>query len=288
MAGISPAIVVKLRKLSGQGMMDCKRALEETDGNVEEAMTVLRKKGLATLAKRADRETTEGIVICVTDAGGKEAAMATLCCETDFVAKSDAFIDASNAMKEYLPACKATEGIENLLNTEKNGKKYSSVITECVSKTGEKMEVGDYAKLRLKGTGLIASYVHFNGKIGVIVELETSSGAVSDNGQFKNTAKDIAMHIAAVNPLSLDKSGISAEMIEREKSIAAEQVKNKPANIVEKIVEGKMKKFFADNCLLEQGFVKDEKVAVQKVLADAAKAAGGEAKIKTFVRFAIE
>src|SRR4030042_1253488 len=125
MAEISPAIVVKLRKISGQGMMDCKKALEETGGNIEEAMTVLRKKGLATLAKRADRETTEGIVICVTDTGGKEAAMATLCCETDFVAKSDAFIEAANAMKEYLPGCKATEGIENLLNTEKNGKKDS-------------------------------------------------------------------------------------------------------------------------------------------------------------------
>ena len=287
MAEISPATVMKLRKISGQGMMDCKKALEETGGNIEEAMTVLRKKGLATLAKRADRETTEGVVICVTNSGGKEAAMATLCCETDFVAKSNAFIDAADAIKEYLPACKATEGVENLLSTEKNGRKYSDIITECVSKTGEKMGVGDYAKLRLKGTGLIASYVHFNGKIGVIVELETNSGAVADNEQFKNTAKDIAMHIAAVNPLSLDRSGITDEIIEREKSIAAEQVKNKPANIVEKIVEGKMKKFFADNCLLEQGFVKDEKVPVQKVLADAAKAAGGEAKIKTFVRFAI-
>jgi elongation factor Ts len=287
MAGISPATVMKLRKMSSQGMMDCKKALEETGGNIEEAMTLLRKKGLATLVKRADRETTEGTVVCVTSPEGKEAAMAMLCCETDFVAKSDAFIAAADAMKDYLPACNAEQGADNLLNTEKTGKKFSDIITECVSKTGEKMEVGDYASLKLSSPGLIATYVHFNDKIGVMVEFETSSQAVADDAQFRLIAKDIAMHVAAINPLALDQSGICAEIIEREKSIAAEQVKNKPANIIEKIVDGKIKKFFADNCLLEQGFVKDEKVPVQKVLTDAAKAAGGTAKIKRFVRFAI-
>jgi elongation factor Ts len=287
MAEISPATVMKLRKMSSQGMMDCKKALEESNGNLEEAMTILRKKGLATLVKRADRETTEGTIVCVTSPEGKEAAMAMLCCETDFVAKSDAFIAAADAMKDYLSACNAEQGADNLLNTEKNGKKFSDIITECVSKTGEKMEVGDYASLKLSSPGLIATYVHFNDKIGVMVEFETSSQAVADDAQFRLIAKDIAMHIAAVNPLALDQSGICAEIIEREKSIAAEQIKNKPANIVEKIVDGKIKKFFADNCLLEQGFVKDEKVPVQKVLADAAKAAGGTAKIKRFVRFAI-
>ena len=287
MAEISSAIVLKLRKMSGQGMMDCKKALQETNGNIEEAMTVLRKKGLATLAKRADRETTEGTVICVTGPDGKDSAIATLCCETDFVAKSDAFIAAADAMKNYLLACNTADGIDNLLNTVKDGKKFSDIVTECVSKTGEKTEVGDYAGFKLSGLGLIATYVHFNGKIGVMVEFETSSQAVADNEQFRLIAKDIAMHIAAVNPLALDQSGISAQIIERERSIAAEQVKNKPPNIVEKIVNGKIKKFFADNCLLEQGFVKDEKVPVQKVLADAAKAAGGTANIKRFVRFAI-
>jgi elongation factor Ts len=120
-----------------------------------------------------------------------------------------------------------------------------------------------------------------------MVELETSTQAVADNAQFQTVAKDIAMHIAAVNPLSLDKSGIAADVIEKERAIATEQVKDKPANIIDKIVDGKMNKFFAENCLLSQGFVKDEKVAVEKVLADTAKAAGGTAKIKSFVRFAI-
>lgn len=287
MPEIDAATVVKLRKMSGQGMMDCKKALEESNGNLDEAMTILRKKGLATLAKRADRETTEGKVVCVSSPDGKEAAMATLCCETDFVAKSDAFVASTETLAGYLLACKAADGVDNLLNTENNGKSFSTVLTECVSKTGEKMEVGNYAKLSLKAPGRIATYVHFNGKIGVMVEYETDSQAVADNPQFQTIAKDIAMHIAAINPLSLDSSGIPADVVEREKAIAADQVKNKPANIIDKIVEGKMNKFFAENCLLQQGFVKDEKVPVQKILADTAKTAGGTAKIKTFVRFAI-
>ncbi|MGA2915228.1 MAG: translation elongation factor Ts [Sedimentisphaerales bacterium] len=291
MAEISAALVMKLRKMSSQGMMDCKKALQESNGNLDEAMTILRKKGLATLAKRADREMKEGIVVCC---GGETptfrwASLATLCCETDFAAKSDAFSDAVDYIKNYVKECKEQSKPENLLNTEVNGKKYSEVVTDTVSKTGEKTEVCDYEKYVLPTSqpGLIATYVHFNGKIGVMVELETSTPAVADNPQFKLIARDICMHIAALNPLALDSSGISAETIERERAIAAEQVKNKPANIVEKIVDGKIKKFFADNCLLEQGFVKDEKVPVSNVLADAAKAAGGTAKIKRFVRFAI-
>jgi elongation factor Ts len=287
MAEIEAALVVKLRKMSSQGMMDCKKALEESNGNLEEAMTILRKKGLATLAKRADKDTTEGKVVCVTSPDGKQAAMATLCCETDFVAKTDAFVATADAMKDYLLACKAENGAENILNTESKGRKFSDYLTECVSKTGEKTEVGNYAKFKLEDAGSIATYVHFNGKIGVMVEFETSTQAVADNEQFKIIAKDIAMHIAAINPLSLDSLGIPADVIEREKAIAADQVKDKPANIIDKIIEGKMKKFFAENCLLSQGFVKDEKIPVEKILADTAKAAGGTAKIKRFVRFAI-
>jgi elongation factor Ts len=287
MAEISAAVVMKLRKMSGQGMMDCKKALEETNGNLEEAMTLLRKKGMATLAKRADRDTTEGKVICVVGDNGKTASMATLCCETDFAANSDDFAALSDSLKNYMTACQADSGAQNLLDTEKNGKKYSQILTECVSKTGEKTEVGDYIKYKLASSGLISTYVHFNGKIGVMLEIETSTQAVADNTAFGLIAKDICMHIAAINPLALDSSGISADIIEKEKAIAAEQMKDKPANMIEKIVEGKMKKFYAENCLLSQGFVKDDKTTVEKVLADSAKAAGGTAKIKRFVRLAI-
>jgi elongation factor Ts len=287
MAEISAAIVMKLRKISGQGMMDCKKALEETNGNLEEAMTLLRKKGMATLAKRADRDTTEGKVICVTGDKGKTASMATLCCETDFASNSDDFAALAESLKGYMTACSTDSGAQNLLDTEKDGKKYSQVLTDCISKTGEKTEVGDYIKYKLTSPGLISTYVHFNSKIGVMLEIETSTQTVADNAAFALIAKDICMHIAAINPLALDSSGISADVIEKEKAIAADQMKDKPANMIEKIVEGKMKKFYAENCLLSQGFVKDDKVSVEKVLADSAKAAGGTAKIKRFVRLAI-
>jgi elongation factor Ts len=147
--------------------------------------------------------------------------------------------------------------------------------------------VGDFAKYKLDGHGLISVYIHFNKKVGTMVQIETSGETTAAADALKQTAADIAMHITATKPLSLDKEGISPETIEQEKAIFAEQVKNKPANIIDKIVEGKMKKFFVENCLLEQRFVKDDSKSVAQVLADAAKQAGGEAKIKRFVRFEV-
>ena len=147
--------------------------------------------------------------------------------------------------------------------------------------------MGDFTKYRLDGPGIISTYIHFNGKVGTMVQIETSDETIAAADTLKQTATDIAMHITATNPLAMDKDGISPETIEREKTIFAEQMKDKPANIIEKIVEGKMKKFFAENCLLEQPFVKDDSKTVAQVLADAAKQAGGEAKIKNFVRFGV-
>ncbi len=156
-----------------------------------------------------------------------------------------------------------------------------------VSKTGEKTQVGDYAKYKLDGPGLISIYIHFNEKVGTMVQIETSDDNVAAADVLKQTASDMAMHITATKPLALDKDQIAPETIEREKGIFAEQVKNKPANIIEKIIEGKIRKFFAENCLLDQPFVKDDSKSVAQVLADAAKQAGGEAKIKRFVRFEV-
>ena len=287
MAEISASMVMKLRKMSGQGMMDCKRALQEANGDIVKAMGILRKKGLATLAKRAERETSEGIVVSKTSEDGKVAALATLCCETDFVARSDDFVATAEALANYTLACPADEGTENILQTAVNGKKFSNILTETVSKTGEKMQVGDYTKYKLDGPGLISIYIHFNGKVGTMVQIETSNETMAEAGALKQTAADIAMHITATKPLSLDKDGIDSDTIEQEKTIFAEQVKNKPANIIDKIIEGKLKKFFVENCLVEQRFVKDDSKSVAQVLTDAAKQAGGEAKIKRFVRFEV-
>lgn len=287
MADISASTVMKLRKMSGQGMMDCKKALGEAEGDVDKAMEILRKKGLATLEKRAGREASEGKVIVKISDDGKAAAIATLCCETDFVAKSDDFIAAAEKLTEYMLVADGDEGAESILDTEMGGKKFADVITDTVSKTGEKMEMGDFARYAPAENSVVGSYVHFNGKIGSLVEIECSDANVACDSDFNGLANDIAMHVVATNPVAVDRDSVSAEVIEQEKKIAAEQMKDKPANIIDKIVEGKMGKFFAENCLVDQPFVKDEDKKVGQLVTETAKKAGGTAKVKRFVRFEI-
>jgi elongation factor Ts len=287
MADISAALVMKLRKMSGQGMMDCKKALQETDGDIEKAMDLLRKKGLATLTKRAGRDTSEGLVVNKTSDDGKTAAMATICCETDFVAKSDDFVATAKTLADFALACPQDEGVENILETSVDGKTFNDFLTEIVSKTGEKTQVGDYTKYKLDGPGLISTYIHFNEKVGTMLQIDTNDDATADSDAVKQAATDIAMHITATKPLAINKDQIDPETIEREKAIFAEQVKGKPENIIGKIVEGKMNKFYVENCLLQQPFVKDDSKSVEQVINEAAKKAGGEAKIRRFVRFEV-
>jgi elongation factor Ts len=184
-------------------------------------------------------------------------------------------------------ACDASEGIDALMATTLEGKSLQEMITDLVSQTGEKTEVGNFAKFTLTGAGLISTYIHFNGKVGAMVLIETSNDSVAGAEGVLAIANDICMHISAVKPLSLDKSGIDPALAAKERDIYAEQVKNKPAEIIDKIVDGKMARFYADNCLLQQPFVKDDKKTVEQVLTEAAKQAGGEAKLVQFVRFEV-
>lgn len=285
MAEISAASVVKLRKMSGQGMMDCKKALEEANGDLDKAMELLRKKGLATLEKRAGRETTEGRVLCRTRNDGKTAVMVSLCCETDFVAKSDDFIQASEALLECGFAAPAEQGGSVLMEVAVGGRKFADILTDTVSKTGEKTEVGDFVRYTTGPNGVIGTYVHFNHKVGAMAEIEADSPSAAK--ALKPIADEICMHITAMNPMALDKDSFDPAVIERERAIAAEQVKGKPANIIDKIVDGKIAKFLKEHCLVDQAFVKDDSKTVAQVLAEAAKAAGGRAKIKRFVRIEI-
>ena len=287
MAEISASMVMKLRKMSGQGMMDCKNALNEADGSFEKAIEILRKKGLSTLAKRAERETTEGVVVSKANNTGKVVTMAALCCETDFVAHSDDFVAAADALANYTLLSPVDEGIDSVLETQIGGKKFRDILTETISKTGEKIEVGDYIRYKLDGPGLISVYIHFNKKVGAMLQIDADDEKVAASGVLKQAATDVAMHITAINPLALDKADIRPERIEQEKAIFSEQVKNKPANIIDKIVQGKLERFFAENCLLSQAFVKDDHITVAEVIANAGKQAGGQAKIKKFVRFGV-
>ena len=285
MAEIAASLVMQLRGMSGQGMMDCKKALGESGGDLEKAMDILRKKCLATMAKRAERDTKEGKVVCQVDKGGKLVAMATLCCETDFVSNSEDFKALAAVVGDYALACAVDSGADALMDTVLNGKKLSERITDVVSKTGEKTQICDYARYSMSSAGFVGYYVHFNNKVGTMLEIETSADSVND--AVKTVVTDIAMHVAAMKPAGLDPQSIDPAIIAKEREIAAEQVKNKPANIIEKIVDGKIKKFFEDSCLISQPFVKDATKTVEAVLNEAAKKAGGTAKIKRFVRFEI-
>ncbi|MBC8481245.1 MAG: elongation factor Ts [Planctomycetes bacterium] len=287
MADISASAVMKLRKMSSQGMMDCKKALAEANGDVEKAMGILRKKGLATLEKRSARETSEGLVVGRIAEDGKSATLVSLCCETDFVAKNDDFVEVADTLLKYAEVCSSDKGVENLLETEVDGKKFSEIITDLVSKTGEKTEIGDFARFSLNGSGLISIYVHFNKKVGAMVKVETSDDSVAGSEQVVGIANDVAMHITATMPLALNKDSIDPKTIEKERAIYADQVKGKPENIIEKIVDGKLNKFFAENCLLNQPFVKDDSMTVEQVVAQAAKSAGGTAKITDFIRISV-
>ena len=285
MAEISAAAVMKLRKMSDQGLMDCKKALSETNGDIDEAMALLRKKGLATIKKRASRDTSEGRIVCKMSEDKKAAVMASLCCETDFASKGDDFIATVDTMLEYCDACGADSGAEAVLDAEVGGKKFSEVVTDLVSKIGEKTEVGDYARYSVAGAGVIGAYIHFNHKIGALVEIETSSDDVS--AAVASIATEIAMHVTAINPASVDADSLDPAVIEKEREIAREQMKGKPENIIDKIIDGKMGKFFKDNCVVAQPFVKDDSKSVEEALNAAAKAGGGDAKIKRFIRFEI-
>ncbi len=284
MAEITAATVMKLRKMSGQGMMDCKKALKDTNGDIDEAMNILRKKGMATMEKRAARDTSQGRIVVKT--AGETTVMASLCCETDFVAKNEDFIDAANLLCDYVLKCDC-DGGEKIEDVEIDGKKFETVITDLVSKTGEKTEIGDCVKYKAGENSCIGSYIHFNNKVGAIVELEASDAATAKSEELKKIAEDICMHISALNPMALNKDNVDPEAIEKEKAIAAEQVQNKPANIIDKIVEGKINKFLSENCLVNQKFVKNEELTVEQAVAQAAKAAGGTASIKRFDRIEI-
>jgi elongation factor Ts len=287
MVEISSAIVMKLRKITGQGMMDCKKALEEANGDMDKAVEVLRKKGLATMARRSDRETTQGLVVTRTSPDGKTAVLVTLCCETDFVARTEDFIATAKKLCDYAMACPSDEGVDKLAETVVGGKALRDVVTELVSKTGEKTQVGDYARFKLTEPGLISVYIHFNSKVGTMVQIQTSDDKAASSPQIKTIGADVAMHITATKPMALNKDGIDPAVVAQERAIYADQVKNKPAAILDKIVDGKLAKFYADNCLLLQPFVKDDSKTVEQVVSDAAKQAGGTAKIVRFIRFEV-
>jgi len=271
---ISAAMVKELRERTGCGMMDCKKALSEANGDMDKAIDILREKGMAKAVKKSGRIASEGLVDIVVD--GNVAAMIEVNSETDFVAKNDEFVqmvkDFAGLVIKENPA-----DVEALSALTIDGVTVQDVLTEKIAKIGENMNLRRFIRFE----GNVVPYIHMGGRIGVMVKVEAD---LSDANAVA-AAKDAAMQIAAMNPAYLDKSVVPAEDIAKEKSIILAQIKedpknaNKPENILEKMVEGKINKFFEESCLLQQKFVKDDKVSVEKYLA-----ANG-VKLVDFARF---
>lgn len=258
--GITASQVNELRKATGAGMMDCKKALQETDGDMDAAIDYLRTKGQKISDKRADRESNEGVVIAKTTADQKTGIVVELNCETDFVAKNDDFVafatKIANVALENTPADK-----DALLALDMDGVTIKDALLDNMAKIGEKIEISNYARLDAES---VVAYIHAGNKIGVLVALTVSGEAA------QNAGRDAAMQVAAMKPLAVDKTGIAQSAIDRELDIAKEQIRaeGKPAELAEKIAMGKLNKFFKENTLLSQSFVKDSSKTVEGMLKE--------------------
>jgi elongation factor Ts len=279
--------VAELRARTQAGMMDCKKALEEAGGDMEKATEILRKKGIAKADTRADRSASQGLVAIESSADGRDAAMIELNCETDFVAKTEAFIKLAGELAHHAraPAPEGNHPGGAIDGQPFRGHTVAEAIKEASGKTGEAMALKRVARFR-EGAGMVASYLHFTGLVGVLVDIE---GPVGD--ALTVLARQLALHVASADPqpLGVQESDLSSDLIARERRIAEEMVaqEGKPENIRAKIVDGKVRKFIADRTLLGQPFVMDDKRSVGDIIKEAAKAAGGAITVKRFARFKV-
>ncbi len=259
---ITTALIKELRERTGAGMLDCKKALEENGADIEKAIDWLREKGIAKAAKKSGRVAAEGLVFAVVSEDHKSGAVLEFNSETDFVAKNDEF----KSFGEKLVKIALEEGfetVEELAAYELDGKKVETHLTELIAKIGENMNIRRVKVV--KSEGFVTTYTHLGGKIGVLLSLN-GGDATPENVE---KAKGVAMHVAAMDPKYLNSSEVTADDLEREKEIARHQLEaeGKPANIIEKILEGKMRKFYEENCLLNQKYVRDDSVTIEQFIA---------------------
>ena len=283
---ISAKDVADLRAKTGVGMMDCKKALEETNGNFDEAIKLLREKGLAVAAKKADRIAAEGIVDILYDEASNTAVMAEVNSETDFVAKNESFQAFVKGCLKVILKEKPADVAELLTKSFGNGLTVDEALKELVMTIKENLSVRRFVIVE----GIVSTYVHNKGAIGVIVKVDADGKALADGG-FNEFKKNLALQIASMSPVYVSRDDVPASVIEEEREIVTTQIKNdeanakKPANVIEKMVDGKIRKYYEDNCLLEQGYVKEDKISVGGYIENYKKQVGGEIKIEAFYRF---
>lgn len=274
MADIKAADVAKLRKATGAGMMDCKKALQESNGDFDAAVEIIRKKGQAIANKRSEREASEGAVLAGTTADSKFAAIVVLNCETDFVAKNEDFVGLTQSILN-VALDKKPASLDNLKKENLEGKTVEELVVEKMGVTGEKLELSAYEKVEGEMT---IFYIHPGNRLATVVAFNKHI----EDGQV---GKDIAMQIAAMNPVAIDREDVPADVVEKEKEIGREQARQegKPDNLLDRIAEGKLNKFFKESTLINQDFIKDGKMTVKQYLQNVDK----ELKVVDFKRYSL-
>jgi len=274
MAEITAALVAKLREMTGAGLMDCKNALKDANGDLTQAVDILRKKGAATATTKGAREAREGLIAQYIAPDGRLGVLVEVNCQTDFVARNETFrAFADDVAKRLATDTKAD---------------FEADRVSLVAKIRENIQIPRHARMEVAGNGMVAAYVHTGAKVGVLVEVGAGRESTVANTDFKQLVKDITLQIAAGHPFVVSRDQVPPDLLAKEREIAAEQVKNKPPQAIAKIVEGKLEKFYQTYCLVDQGFVKkNSEVSVKEHVAGVAKQLGDEITIRRFVRFQV-
>jgi elongation factor Ts len=266
--------VAALREKTGAGMLDCRKALVESNGELEAAVDILRAKGAASAAKKAGREAKEGVIAQAILPGSKIGLLVEVNSETDFVAKNETFQALTAGWAKAL--------------AENPSADLEAQRVEAVTKIGENIQIRRNVRFEVSGNGVVAAYIHLGGKIGVLVEVGSGKAETVNSEEFKQFVRDVTLHIAAAKPVCLNRDQVPAVLAERERAIYREQApKDKPAEMIAKIVEGKMGKFYGESCLLEQPFVKNPEQSITALVADRSKVLGDTIEIRRFARFQV-
>lgn len=287
MANITAALVKELRERTNAGMMDCKKALVESDGDMDKAIDWLREKGLAQAAKKAGRIAAEGAVVAYMTPCGCTGALVEVNCETDFVANTDNFKNFANAVAKHVALANPAD-LDELMKqkfVDDESKTIEDMVSDATVAIGEKITVRRFA--RYETEGVVSSYIHMGGKVGVLLSIKAGKEETVKSDAFKALAKDLTLHIAAAAPKSVSSDSLDPAFVAEEQEIAKQQLiqEGKPEHLLEKILPGKLKALYAQSCLLNQGFVKDSNVTVDALLKQVGKELGDDVSVVSFVRY---
>jgi len=288
MAEITASLVKELRDKTNAGMMECKNALKETGGDVDSAIKFLRERGAIKAAKKAGREAKEGIVAAKIDVEAKSGVLIEVNCETDFVAKNDNFKDFVSDLTDAVASSNATD-IDAANAVSKGEANIDEFVKAKVIELGENLQFRRMVRYDVEGSGVVASYIHLGGKVGVLVEVNCSKDETAASEDFRELVKDLTLHIAAASPAGIGREEISDDLVDAEKDLFRKQMEDsgKPPEIMEKIIEGKLGKFYSTICLLEQGFIKDPDNTISDLLSAKGKALDDEISIRRFIRYGV-